>query len=357
MKLRLLIGAAILSLVATNAASAADMPVKAPLAVASGGWYGWLDGMYDNVRLPSYGLGWHATTGAPTITDGGPLNRFDPDLDGAGVRGGIGYRVPGTSWRLEADAWYVAARGTQNQSLFGSPNGMSPVLLNGVEPQSSNLNCSGGAACSVAGTLSTNYNSWQASGKAIFDTHVLATTTLSPFVAVFGGESRADQSLTQAATQFFPVGVVAHTGTYAANTSLAWDDVGVRVGFDAKAPISDWLTWNFTGSVGVAGRNVSLNGNDVATSTAAFCCNGASSLATSATTTAVVANLESGFTIRWFDATALRVFGGATFDNKVPGIVGPAYTGFFNNPTPVPAVIGFAQETTWYAGAGLTVGF
>ena len=41
-------------------ASAANLPTKAPAALgAEDGYYFWLDGMYDRVRLPTYQLGYH----------------------------------------------------------------------------------------------------------------------------------------------------------------------------------------------------------------------------------------------------------------------------------------------------------
>ena len=41
-------------------ASAANLPTKAPAAIgAENGYYFWLDGMYDRVRLPTYQLGYH----------------------------------------------------------------------------------------------------------------------------------------------------------------------------------------------------------------------------------------------------------------------------------------------------------
>ena len=40
-------------------AVAADLPVKAPVQAVPGGFYVWVDGTYNNVRLSTYSLGFH----------------------------------------------------------------------------------------------------------------------------------------------------------------------------------------------------------------------------------------------------------------------------------------------------------
>jgi len=41
---------------AATPALSADMPIKAPLRVETGGWYFWLDGTYQSQKLPGYAL-------------------------------------------------------------------------------------------------------------------------------------------------------------------------------------------------------------------------------------------------------------------------------------------------------------
>jgi hypothetical protein len=109
--------------------------------------------------------------------------------------------------------------------------------------------------------------------------------------------------------------------------------------------------------VGVAARDVSLNGSDVAASTIGMA--GASSLSTSATTTAVVANAETGFSVKVTPATTLRGFVGVNFDSRVPGITAPTWaslTGFVELGA-TPASISYSSETSYYAGGGIAVKF
>ena len=116
------VAAAVAAFGFANAASAADMPAKAPVykapvaIVEQSNYYFWLDGMYDRVRLPTYQLGYHNTAPAAPFTDVGAVQTFDPGLNGSGVRGGIGYVISGTSTKFEFGGSYVAAKANQSQS-------------------------------------------------------------------------------------------------------------------------------------------------------------------------------------------------------------------------------------------------
>src|SRR2546428_2663210 len=98
---RFLLGTiALVALGAGTSALAADLaPVyKAPppAVVTDSGWYVWIDGDYQRVRLPAYALGLHNVRfPAAPFVDAGPSQSFDPRLNGAGVRGAVGYRLPG----------------------------------------------------------------------------------------------------------------------------------------------------------------------------------------------------------------------------------------------------------------------
>ena len=178
---------------AFNTATAADLGVrpvyKGPVAVIDGGWYAWVDGEYDRVRLPAYGLGIRAiggTIAAGVFPDAGPVQGFDPRLNGGGVRGAVGYRMPGSTVRLEAGASYVTADGTSSGGAATNLIGMQ--FLNGGVPANA-YNCTGaGFVCSVNGSLASSYHSWQVNGKAMVDWN-LGLVKLTPSAALFGGEA------------------------------------------------------------------------------------------------------------------------------------------------------------------------
>ena len=53
----------------------------------------------------------------------------------------------------------------------------------------------------------------------------------------------------------------------------------------------------------------------------------------------------------------LRGFAGLNYDDAVPGLASPAYTGSLAATSPVPAGITYAHETSYYAGGGAMVKF
>src|SRR5262245_43912012 len=106
MRHQLLVGVAFgaaLSAIASGAALAADIaPIyKARPAVVADDYYVWADAMYERVNLPTYSLGFKRVGAAPAFPDAGAAQTFDPHLNGAGVRGAFGYRLPGSGLRLE----------------------------------------------------------------------------------------------------------------------------------------------------------------------------------------------------------------------------------------------------------------
>ena len=262
---RLVLALSVLS-VGSVSAIAADLPIKAPPAaiVSERGYYFWIDGMYDRIRLPTYALGLHNVVNAGGFPDAGStVQTFDPHLNGGGVRGAIGYILPGSTIKFELGGSYVAATGT-NSAVTASPTfDVSAQLLNGAGAVA--FICPAPISCSTAGTLSTRYSAWQFNGKVAADLKAGAIT-LTPSVAAFGGISRAGQTLSQAFTQTFGGAIVA-TGTYAADTTLRWTDIGARLGLDASVPLTPAFVFGLGGWVGFAERHTSFDGNDRATST------------------------------------------------------------------------------------------
>jgi hypothetical protein len=337
---------ALAAVVAGPAISAdVSIPYKAPppAIVTGGGFYAWVDGFYDRIRLPTYAEGFHNMSGL--LGDTGPVNSFDPRLNGGSVRGAVGYQVPGSSFRVEVGGSYIAGSGSLTQQALnsGAPgSSVGPVMLNGFNPFG--LNC----PCSTSGMLNTSYNAWQVNGKAAYDLRY-GSLTVTPFAALFGGNSENKQTLSQTMTQVLG-GFVA---TYNANTSVRWDDVGGRVGLDVNVAVNNALAIGIGGWIGATGRNTSLSGTDQTTGLESA----ATAISLHDTTTAFLANAEAGFAHTLTPTITVRGFVGINYDNKVPGITIPTFLPHPGAAISVPVGINYSHETSYYAGAGLIWNF
>jgi hypothetical protein len=358
MNQRRLFFAALAALLGTPA-FAADMPLKAPpAAVASGNWYFWIDGMYENVGLPSYGLGFH-NVGIGSQADLGPAQNFEQRLDGAGVRGALGYMLPGSNVKVEIGGFYVAAKGSSSEATTLAA-GATPVLLNGSTPGSVTggflCNGAGGFTCTTAGTLSANYDAWQINGKIAADRR-FGIFTITPSLTVFGGNTHNSDSFSQAFTQF-AAGAVFRTGSYSASTALNWTDAGGSLGLNVSVPVSTALTFAVGGWIGGASRTVSLSGSDASIfpTTAGF--NGASAVSANDSRGVFLANAEASLAYALRPNLTLRGFGGINYDGSVPGIAGPSFSGPLDAQTShTGAGITYAAETSYYAGGGFEFRF
>jgi hypothetical protein len=351
------VAAAASALAYSQVAYAADMPLKAPppLAVASGNWYVWLDGMYENVGLPSYGLGFH-NVGIGSLADLGPAQNFSQRLNGGGVRGALGYALPGSSLRFEIGGSYVTASGSSSQQTTLAV-GATPVLLNGALPGSVTggflCNGVGGFTCTTAGSLSAKYDAWQINGKVAGD-RKFGVFTATPSLAVFGGNTHNSDSFSQAFAQFL-TGTVFRTGSYSATTALNWTDAGARAGLDISVPVSNTLTFGIGGWLGGASRTVSLSGSDVSFFPATAIFNGASVVSAGDSKGVFLANAEARLAYAFSPNLSFRGFGGINYDGSVPGITGPSYSGALQSGTG--AGITYTAETSYYAGGGFEARF
>src|SRR5260370_33983391 len=99
--------------------------------------------------------------------------------------------------------------------------------------------------CPATSALATSYQCGQRHPRCATD-YKLGVVTLTPSVAVFGGESRNNQIYSLRDNN----GSSPNSNEfYSANTRLKWDDVGVRAGLDRRTPLTVWLS----GGVGVWG--------------------------------------------------------------------------------------------------------
>jgi hypothetical protein len=334
---------------ATGAATAADLgPVyKAPVAaaVAPSGFYLWMDGYSERLRLPTYALGTYSNGLTPTQT-------FDPQLSGPGVRGAFGHILPGSTTRVEVGGSYIAARGTiAAETAVPTAPGIPfviPVFLNGSGATAGSPNCNAPTPCTVAGTLRTDYAAWQVNGKVATDL-TYGRVTVTPSAAIFGGNARTNQTLDQTATQ----AGIGPSYVYTANTVLRWTDFGGRAGLDANVAITDTISVGARGWIGGASRSTSLAGSDnevpIHAGTA-----GASAITASSSRFVTLYNIEAGIALKVAPQAALRAFAGLNSDGSVPRITSPIGLPIA---AIAPAGIGYARETSYYAGGGISIAF
>jgi hypothetical protein len=351
---KLLCGSLAFVAVVAAPAMAADMPVKAPLRVETGGWYFWLDGTYQSQRLPGYALGYHAQ-GPVASPDLGPVQGFDPRVTGAGFSTGVGYVLPPGTWpganaRVEISGSYAHLTGSQSAAATFAPGASSPVFVNGATANFRIACVVAFGSCSYNTGLTTDLAAGQINGRLASD-YYAGSFTVTPSIAIFGGHARTNQSLVQA---FQGNGA---TGEYSASTQLKWNDVGAKLGADFTTNLWTGVSFGVGGSVGVANRHVDLAASD----SSIIALGGppgtaATSFATSATTTAFLANAEARLMFRPVRNVLLRVFAGVNYDSRIPGISSPSYTGTdsFNPTSTTPIGITYAAETSYYAGGGIT---
>jgi hypothetical protein len=309
--------------------------------------------VYQRVNLPSYSLGIHSVSSvASGLTDLGPAQRFDQNLDGGGVRGAFGYGLPGTSLRFEFGGSYVGANVSQSNSASSAPFA-EVQLLNGVSSTGA-VDCSGGFVCTAAGALRTDYHAWSLNGKAETDWNH-GPLTLTPSLALFGGNTHAGQSLSQLFNLYDAgTGALLVTTRYTADTRLEWRDVGARAGLRLNSSLGGAISFTWGGWIGVASRRTSLSGTDLAFSNQGNQNDGASALAISDSRAVLLANSEASFTYRVTPAISIRGFGGLNYDGSVPGIRAPSFAGSANAKSSGPAAsIAYASQTSLYGGAGL----
>jgi len=340
---------AIASLMVAMAGQAlsADMPLKAPPVVTqTGDFYAWVGGSWQEMNLPEYGLGRRNLN--PAFGDAGVGQQFTPRLDGGGGAAAIGYAVPygvfgsafGTKVRFELGGSYAQATGTSN-ALTPASAVTAVQLLNGTLFPT--LACT---PCFNGSTLSTDYTTWQVDLKAASD-FKFGITTLTPSLAVFGGDTHDNQSLSQI------FGFIGNSfPSYTASTSLRWNDWGAKFGLDAKFQTASWLSFGLGGSVGAADRRATLNGSDTCPGCTFVA--GASSIGTGAAATPFLGNAEASLIVTPWRTVSFKAFGGLNYDSQVPGISSPSFSGaapfFLPTVAGTPAGIRFASETSYYAG-------
>jgi hypothetical protein len=335
-----LFGATALSVASIPGALAADMPVKAPrdtVMVDSWNAYVWLDGSYQRVNLPTYNLG-PATNVGPTSTYGAQIVSVDPHADGYGISGGAGYFLPqgllfGSNARVEIGGSYVRATSSQSASsgAYDVPFGATFQMMDGR--LTDNFGCVGPALCNSTSTVNTTYDSWQFNGKVATDLK-FGAVTFTPSLAIFGGTSRNDQTLAHVTNNGFS----ANNDLYNANTQLRWVDWGARFGADTAVALTNQFSVGLGGSLGFANRRTNLSGND----SLGFTDDGTIAtgvIGADANKGVFLASAEANFVFQPMKNVSLRTFVGLNYDNSVPGIKAPTFSGPFNFAAPTTAAL------------------
>ena len=303
------------------------------------------------VRSPGSSLGFHAVSFG--FLDQGPIQAFDNKLDGGGVRGAFGYIMPGSTLRFELGGSYVSADGSSQQASTTPQPSIGAVFLGGGSSGNA-IGCVAG--CVTSGSHSSDYHAWEINGKAAWDM-TWGSVIVSPSLAVFGGNSRNREGLSQKFQVFDVNGVLLSTQTYQATTRLGWTDYGARAGLDARFPVLGAWTVDVGGWLGVAQRDVRLNGSDVLVGPFPSL-RGASSISVSDDRAVFLANAEAGLSYKFNPNFTIRGFAGVNYDNKVPEISAPTFSGtVIVRGVGTAAGIAYSSETSYYTGGGLLMKF
>jgi hypothetical protein len=203
--------------------------------------------------------------------------------------------------------------------------------------------------CPTTSRLRSQYEAWHASAKAASD-FAMGALTVTPSLALFGGESRNEQELFQSTT-FVTFPAAAPRTLFETASENATDRVGSRLGLSGKYDVTPWLALGLGGNVGVAYRHIGLRAYDNSSSAG-----NKDSYSSGTGVAAFLAGAEASVVARVDPAIAFKLFAGVNYDDKVPGITAQNYTGvlFINNPV-TPVRIKTAGEIGYYAGLGVMV--
>src|SRR5262249_22525634 len=150
-----------------------------------GGTYVWIDGLGTQNNLPNVGLGLHLIgLDAGFFPDNGAAHDLRQHLRGGGLRGGIGYNLPGTNWRAELGGAYLRADGS-NSGSAAPTSGIGVLFVNGAS-STAFFGCTGTfPPCATSAALSSDISAWQLNAKLAYDWRA-GWLLLSPSVALFG---------------------------------------------------------------------------------------------------------------------------------------------------------------------------
>jgi hypothetical protein len=363
-RLTIALGAAAIVGISGGAIANDITPVKAPpramVQQSSSGAYFWADGLYERVKLSPYSLGLAHNNSFPTAAgflNLGPTQTHNPILNGGGVRAAIGYGTPGTTTRIEFGGSYIDASGTEVSSIASAP-GFMGQLMSGAGLGTA-FNCTAPFSCPTSGVLGTDYRAWSFNGKAETDWR-FGSVTATPSITIFGGNTRADQTLSQAWSQFNGAGALVNTASYSADTKLEWRDLGARAGLHLSSAVTPTFTVGWGGWVGAAARSVKFLGNDVSNSNnPGGIIVGSSTLTLDDSKTVFLANAEANVIWHLTPTMSLTGFVGVNYDGDVPGIAGPSFVNAAGGilVSPSAASLIYDNQTSFYAGGGLVVKF
>lgn len=312
-KISAALGAALLCVSAASASAqedaAKDLPINAPpnaVVKSSGGLYVWGDGGPWALSQQQKAAG---ASGDQKAAETPPLSQTAsevplPTASVATTRGAVGYVLPSGAlapkWGSNVRAEFGASETTAN--LPQATGAGNPLVYNGV--------ALGG--CSACNAASTDYSSRQLSAKAASD-YKFDNLTLTPSVTLFNGRSHQNFS--------------GNSGSPA----LEWNDIGAKVGVEAKLDLNDQLAIGVGGSYGVAQRSVTVSGDTTAGADTAI---------------PHLANGEAKLTYKPAEEFSFNGYAGVgNYDNKVPGVANAAGS------------IDYSPATNVYYGAGATYRF
>jgi hypothetical protein len=272
--------------------------------------------------------------------------------------------ILGTDARVEVDGHYAHTNASQSQTTAVGTFGVYPELLGGTVANNGWLCGTSTFSCPTTSALTAQFTAWQLTAKAESDFH-LGTITVTPSVALIGGEGDNNEGLRQNLTQLDSGAPNGNFQDYSATVKLHWRDIGGKVSLNGGVPVTPWLSLSLGGSVGVVDRDAHLSGNDFFNSnvplTAPQTNPLASSVSGSDNTAAFMSTFEASVNVTPLPGLLFRGFAGLNVDSGIPGVTTPSYTGSEAlSPATiisVPAKVKFSSETALYIGGGAVVRF
>lgn len=341
-----------------------------PPPAATTNWYASWGATGQHFGLPGVSLGLSGVSSG-ALTNTGQAASFNRQAGGIGLDAAVGYLLPpnavppliGANPRLELDLAYAHGSGHDQNSTPPTAFGMAGLLLDGTVSNNGPV-CGAPAAftCTQSSALSSQFTTWHLALKEASEFH-LGMVMLTPSLSVVGGEGDDDFGLTQNLAQFAGGVFDGNTEFYSTSVRLHWRDIGAKGGLNLNVPVNNWLSLGLGASAAGVGRSASLAGSDLfALPTFGLAPPQVSPLISAVTrrasTAALMSNVEGSLNIVPLPGVTIRLFGGATYDDALPGVRSPTWTGPATAQTSgTPVAIKFVGRGSLYGGAGMVFHF
>ena len=312
----------------SGTAKAEDLPdavlSEIPVTASVAKWnllYSWADGSNQTLALFNPNPMSPPQIMAPTWA---PTGNSDPAVTGYGMRGAVGFVIPGGTFanidsnlRVQLKTSYVSAGATQSGDVIAAGSGLQLNAPN-------NTGCAGAVGC-LGDLLPADYHAWQAELKAASDM-TFGHIVVSPFMTLFAKNADSQQSALEG---------IAET---------SWRDLGGSFGIDSTVDITKHSLLGLRGSVGTAYRSSSFS----STQGGALFLDEQTALTSNASSIPVLANGEASLIWKPQIWQTIKAYAGMQYDSRAP--LAPDSLGNFGSGS---GAITFEPTRIFYFGGSL----